>query len=354
MSTRKNLLLPAALTAAAGLAVGTAATAYLATSLLTRKRSRPSPLAGKVVVITGSSRGLGLALAMEFGRAGAKLVLAARDPEELNRAQKKLAGGTRIASEDILVVPCDLTQAGDAVSLISRATARFGRVDIVINNAGVITVGPVENQTLENFRNAMDTNFYGTVHTTLAVLPQMLARRSGSIVNIASIGGKIAVPHLLPYSASKFAVVGFSQGLHSELRTRGIRVTTVCPGLMRTDSHLHALFTGDRQREYRWFSLGASLPGVSTSAAGAARKIFRATLTGAAEITISPQAWLAAHLASVAPAVTAKTLSLANRILPSPESGHNQPREGRNSRGQEIAPLIELGQQAAQRYNEGA
>jgi NAD(P)-dependent dehydrogenase (short-subunit alcohol dehydrogenase family) len=197
-------------------------------------RKRKAQLRGKVVLITGGSRGLGLALAEEFSRSGAKLVLAARDVEELSRAKELLASGASVTADQIQTVQTDLREREQAVSLIDSATKTFGRIDILVNNAGVIAVAPLEQQTNEIFRNVMNTNFFTAVHCSLAVLPQMRARGDGTIVNVASLGGKVAVPHMLSYTASKFAEVGFSQGLHAELRSKGVHVLTVCPGLMRT------------------------------------------------------------------------------------------------------------------------
>ena len=179
-----------------------------------RSRRRSQWARGKVVVITGASRGLGLALAEEFGRRGARLVLAARDAGELLRARRKLLSlGVVRDEEDVLIVPADLRKSEEAEGLIDEATRQFGRVDVLINNAGVITVGPIENQTIEHFRDVMESNFFTGLHCTLSVLPQMLERGTGAIANVTSIGGKVAVPHLLPYTASKFASVGFSEGL---------------------------------------------------------------------------------------------------------------------------------------------
>jgi short-subunit dehydrogenase len=269
-------------------------------------------------VITGGSRGLGLALAEELGREGAKLALSARDSDELNRARDLLMERHCVRdADDIFLFPADLRNAEEAETLIWETSRRFGRVDILINNAGIITVGPVESQTVGDFREAMDTNFFSGVHCSLAVIPEMLARRDGAIVNITSIGGKIAVPHLLPYAASKFAAVGFSEGLSAELRGKGIRVTTVCPGLMRTGSHLNAQFKGQAEREYSWFSVAAGFPGLSTSASSAARKIVAAIAVGKREIVITPQALLAARLGNAMPAVTARILELINLTLPS-------------------------------------
>lgn len=316
-----------------------------------RRRSGRS-LRGKVVVIGGGSRGLGLAMAEEFGRQGAALVLAARGADELDRARIHLA---HRGAEDVLTVAADLTQPEEAEEVIRRATERFGRVDILVNNAGVITVGPVENQRLEDFRKVMEVNFFTAVHSTLAVLPQMLERREGTIVNIASIGGKVAVPHLLPYSASKFALVGFSEGLHAELRGKGIHVLTVCPGLMRTGSHLGAYFSGNAEREYEWFSLAANLPGVSTSATHAARRIVRAVAARHTEIAITPQAMAAARLSAVVPEVTLRVLALANRLLPSAaENGSQEPRQGAEVRSREWKPATAMGGTAARRYNQSA
>ncbi len=341
--------------ASAAVAVGTAVAA--GTAVASRRRRSRSKDAGerfddKVVVITGASRGLGLALAEAFGRAGARLVLGARDPYELERARALLLQRGAVDRADrVLIIPFDLREEAQAREMIERATQHFGRVDVLVNNAGIITVGPVEQQSLETFHDAMNTNFFGTLHCTQAVLPQMLARHAGSIVNITSIGGKISVPHLLPYSASKFAAVGLSEGLHVELRAKGIKVTTVCPGLMRTGSHIRALFAGDREKEYRWFSLGAGLPLVSASAASAARKIVAATARGAAEITITPQAYLGARLVGLAPSFTQVLLHLSTFALPA-SKGQARLVEGRQVRGAELSPLVALGNDASTRYNE--
>ncbi|HEY0786604.1 MAG TPA: SDR family NAD(P)-dependent oxidoreductase [Acidobacteriaceae bacterium] len=323
---------------------------------------RRYPVHGKVVLITGGSRGLGLALAETFGRAGARLVLTARDEQELRRAQALLVErGAAPTAEHVTLLPCDLRDAAAVDAMVATATLLLGRIDVVINNAGVIVVGPVENQPLAAYRESMESNYFGMVHTTLAVLPQMLSRSRtegrdpGAIVNITSIGGKVAVPHLLPYSASKFAAVGFSQGLHAELASKGVRVTTVCPGLMRTGSPGKALVVGDREREFRWFHLGASLPLVASSAGHAARRILRAVECGEGELAITPQAAVAARLAQVAPAVTAGVLSLVNSaLLPAPVAGSQQPQAGSETDGRALRPLTVAGDKAAVRWNQVA
>jgi NAD(P)-dependent dehydrogenase (short-subunit alcohol dehydrogenase family) len=273
----------------------------------------------RVVLITGGSRGLGLGLAERFGRAGCRLILTARDVDELIHARYTLLERHAARSpESVLLIPADLTDPEQAENLIDHAIAHFGRIDVLINNAGIIDVGPVEDQPLSAYRRAMATNFFAALHTTQAALSHMLriaSERPASIVNIASIGGKVPVPHLLPYVASKFALVGFSQGLHAELRHKGIRVTTVCPGLMRTGSHVHAHFVGDEKKESRWFDLAATTPIIAASVRHAANRIFDAVAAGRAEITITPQAWLAARCAGIAPSTTQFLASLANEYL---------------------------------------
>jgi len=149
------------------------------------------------------------------------LVLAARDAQELARARQDL---TQRGAE-VLAVPCDVTNQEQV--RVDQATQHFGRVDIVVNNAGIIQVGPMSTTTVEDFATALDVMFWGAFYPTLAVLPQMRARRSGHIVNITSIGGMVSVPHLLPYTCAKFAAVGLSKGLRDELGQEDIHVTTV-------------------------------------------------------------------------------------------------------------------------------
>src|SRR4051794_20253053 len=311
-------------------AAGAAAGAVLVEMLLRRQYTDVESMSGKTVVITGGSRGLGLLMGGEFARAGARVVLAARDADELERAKQMLLDKGALTSEaDVLLVPCDLKVPSECQKLIERATAHFGRVDVLINNASTIHVGPIEQQPLEAYRDAMDIDYFAMVQTIQTVLPQMLDRKHGSIVNICSIGGKIPVPHLAPYVGSKFAAVGFSETLNAEMRSKGIRVTTVCPGLMRTGSFPNAIVVGQREKEYRWFSLAAATPGVAQSAVRAARKIFVATCEGRGEVAVGWDAFLAARLYGLAPDSVQYLAQLANTfILPNP-TGSTQPVPGR-------------------------
>jgi NADP-dependent 3-hydroxy acid dehydrogenase YdfG len=277
---------------------------------------------GQVAVITGGSSGLGLAIAHEIGKAGLKLVLAARDADQLAAARRALLSARSVTdSDDILTVVCDVSDKHQATALIETAYAKFQTVDLLINDAGVIEVGPVENETTEAFERAMSINFFGALYTIYAVMPHFLARGEGAIANISSIGGKIPVPHLLPYVASKFALTGLSEGLHSELRHKGIRVTTVCPGLMRTGGESNAHFSGDVSKEKLWFQTLARTPLISANVTRAARKIVDAMNAGRAEITITPQAWLAARFAGIAPESTQRIASLIDAYI-LPRAGH--------------------------------
>lgn len=298
-------LAAAAGTAAAGIGVAIAARQVY-------RRMRLADLRGDVVLITGGSRGLGLALAEEFARQGCKLVLCARDERELELANERISA----FGVDVLTVVCDVAEERQVNDLIGKANERFGRVDVLVNNAGIITVGPIQSQTLEDFERSMNVIFWGTVYPTLAVLPQMSERRSGRIVNITSIGGRISVPHLLPYCCAKFAAIGFSEGLRSELSKEKISVTTVIPGLMRTGSYKNAEIKGRQQAEYGWFALSSSLPLLTVSAPRAARRIVNAVRRGEAEIILTPEAQLASLLHGMAPGVTADVLGLINRALP--------------------------------------
>jgi short-subunit dehydrogenase len=306
-------------------------------------------LRGKTVLITGGSRGLGLVMAREFAREGARLVLCARDEAELQRAQTDVEdyGG------EVMTLPCDVTNKQSVTEMIERVNSRFGSVDVLINNAGVIQVGPIEVMTPEDFELAMQAHFWAPLNTILAVLPSMRERKSGRIVNISSIGGKVSVPHLVPYSASKFALVGLSKGLRAELMKDGIKVTTVCPGLMRTGSPRNADFKGKHELEYAWFSIGDAMPLLTVSAENAARQIVRACKRGQAELVISVPAKMAVLFDSLFPEAMSQILAVVNQLLPAAGGVGTQTRKGRDSKSAwSPSWLTTLNEDAAIRNNE--
>ena len=262
-------------------------------------------LKDKVVVITGGSRGLGLVMAREFAREGARVVITARDERELQRAQDDL----QQRGAEVLAIKCDVTLPDDVAEMVATVSDHFGKIDVLVNNAGIIQVGPMETMSKEDLRETMRTHFWGPVNTIFAVLPQMRVRKQGRIVNISSIGGKVSIPHLVPYCASKFALVGLSKGLRTELRKDGIVVTTVCPGLMRTGSPRNADFKGQHRAEYAWFSISDSLPLMSISAERAASQIVQACKQGRAELLISVQAKIVALCDALFPEATAELLA---------------------------------------------
>jgi short-subunit dehydrogenase len=171
---------------------------------------------------------------------------------------------------------------------------------------------------ISDFETAMRIQFWGPLHLMSKIVPVMRRQSGGRIVNISSIGGRVAVPHLVLYSASKFALVGLSDGMRAELAKDNIRVTTVCPGLMRTGSIVNALIKGQHRAEYTAFALSDSLPGSSVNAERAARQIIEACRHGDARLTISAAAKIVATLDALAPGVVAAGFALANRLLPGP------------------------------------
>ncbi|HWE35426.1 MAG TPA: SDR family NAD(P)-dependent oxidoreductase [Isosphaeraceae bacterium] len=279
---------------------------------LLRARRRIT-LDDKVVVVTGASTGHGLIVARQAAEGGARLVLAARDEATLRAAEADLiAHGAR----DVLAVPTDVADPDQCNRLIDHAIRRHGRVDILVNNAGIIQVGPVETMTIEDFRAALATNFWGAVYCTLAVLPHMQARRFGRIANVVSVGGKMPVPHLLPYTSSKFALAGFTKGLRTEVAKDGILVTGIYPSTMRTGGHAHAWIKGRAEAEYAMFALSDTIPGVSASAEHVARALWRAVLDGDPEVNVGWQANLRAPLDALFPSWSAETLALLGAALP--------------------------------------
>ncbi|WP_433802135.1 SDR family NAD(P)-dependent oxidoreductase [Actinomycetospora sp. CA-084318] len=270
--------------------------------------ARPKPGA----LVLGASRGLGLLVAGELGRAGYDLAIAARSADDLEAARPELeATGARVTT-----LPADLAERDAAEACVDAAEEALGGLDVVVACVGVIGVGPVEALSAGEVVGLHDAVFRPVAYPVLRAADAMRRRGAGRIGIVSSVGGAVPVPHLLPYTAGKFAVRGFSEALRTELAPHGITVTTVLPGLLRTGSPRHALVAGQREAEYRWFAALDSLPILSTSAPHAARTIVSATLSGHAERFLTPAAMVGARLHGVAPGLTTRLSGLLARVLP--------------------------------------
>lgn len=293
------------------LALGGAA---LGVCLISRATRRSYSFAKKVVLITGGSRGLGLVLARKLCAEGARVALLARDPDELARAREELVqrGG------EVLTISCDLLEREQIDAAVQKVVDHFGGLDVVINNAGIIEVGPLEHMQREDFERAMNVHFWAPFNLIMKAIPHLRRRVEGRIVNIASIGGKMAVPHLAPYCASKFALVGLSDALRAELARNRIHVTTVTPGLMRTGSRGNAKFKGDHLAEYTWFSLATALPFASMKAERAAAQILSASRRGlpCLALPLITRATILGH--ALFPNITGNIMKVINTVLPPP------------------------------------
>jgi len=320
--------------------------ACLATRMI--RTSRYS-LRDKVAVITGGSRGLGLVLARHICAQGGSVALIARDADELARAKADLAA----RGSALLTIKCDLLDAGQIQSAVQQIIDRFGRIDILINNAGIIEVGPLQNMTREDFERAMRLHFWAPYELVSQIVPEMRTWGGGRIVNISSIGGKVAVPHLAPYNVSKFALTGFSDAIRAELARDNIHVTTVAPGMMRTGSHVNARFKGKHDMEFAWFAASAGAPLISMNADRAARKILAACRRGQPSLTLTFAARAAILGNALFPNLTGYVMKLASRFLPGTgDEEANQSRAG--SQLQRLTPkwLTHLADAATARNNE--
>jgi len=318
MTIRDRVMIGAA--AGAGLAWG-------ARQLL--RASRRIALEGRVVIVTGASTGHGLMAARYAAQHGAHLVLASRDAENLHAAEIDMA---HAGARSVMAVPTDVTDREQCQYLVELAVERHGRLDVLVNNAGIMLVGPMETMTIDDFEATMATHFWGALHCSLAALPFMRARRFGRIANVISLGGKMPIPHLLAYTASKYALAGLTQAMRTELAKDGILVTGVYPNLMRTGGHTHAWIKGSHKTEYSLVGIGDVLPVLSTSAETVARKLWQAVCDGDADIVVGWPARVAATVHALFPNWSIEGLTLLNQVLPG-ASGPNQAIQGQDIHG---------------------
>ncbi|HIY41720.1 MAG TPA: SDR family oxidoreductase [Candidatus Nocardiopsis merdipullorum] len=311
---------------------------------------RAHRMTGKVALITGGTRGLGLQLARELGASGARVVICGRDSDHLARAVSGLAE----RGVEAHGVMCDVTDRDQVHNLVAETMDLFGRIDMVVNNAGVIQIGPSEAFDESHFTHAMDVMFWGPFHVSRAVMDHLRDSR-GTIVNITSIGAYLTPPHLLPYGCAKHAQAALSEGLAAETGGTGVRVTTVVPGLMRTGSHVGVTFIGDPEREYAWFALLAGLPLLSVNAQRAARRIVAGAARGKGFVIVTPAARIGMALHGLAPGLTQAGMRVAGRLLPdAPHSvREREGTEARNSRLGRLADAVAtLNNRAGERLNQ--
>ncbi len=284
---------------------------------------------GQSAFITGGSRGLGLELATQLLKEGAHVTIMSRDESELTRAKVYLES---LNAGRVHTFQGDVTNPVALREGLTQAHKTFGRLDLLINNAGTITVGPWETMTTEDFEAQMRLHLYAPINALRIALPYLRERESGKrVVNICSMGGRAAVPHMVPYDTSKFALSGFSQGVAAELADEGISVTTVYPTLMRTGSPIQAVFKGDHNKEFAWFQTGDVMPFFSSSAESSARQILQAARERRWEFTPSILGQSRTLVAAIFPELMGQAMILMNRALPKGKS--RQHRTGHQSRG---------------------
>jgi NAD(P)-dependent dehydrogenase (short-subunit alcohol dehydrogenase family) len=304
-----------------------AVTSLLAGRSLLR-RARRMPLMGKKVLIMGGSRGLGFAAARRFLREGADVAICARDETELARA----AGELRAIAESlprpsglrpkVLTLCADVTDAQGATSTIDSAVAGLGQIDVLVNCAVEITIGPLEALTTEDFEQAFRGVFFAVYQPTMAVVPHMKGRHFGRIVNVTSVAGKAPIPHAGTYVAGKFAATGFSAVCAVELRKYGIRVSTVLPPPLRNGAWLNARYKGLADEEMAWFTHALQSPMTSADPERAAKAIVEAARWGDVERMVTPTSFLQARLHALWPSLyVALTGLLDARSLPASPPG---------------------------------
>jgi short-subunit dehydrogenase len=322
-----------------------AAALGVALGALRARRDAPTQSA----LVTGGSRGLGFLLAREYQRRGARVAICGRDADALRRAKARLDA----EGPPVFAMTCDVSSRSEVDELVDAASRAFRGIDTLVNNAGIIGVGPDVHMNLGDYEDAMRVNFFGALHVTRAVLPQMRRRRRGRVVNVASIAGLVPVPHMLPYTASKFALTGWSEGLRAELAVDGVRVTTVCPALMRTGSPRHASFKGRHREEYAWFSIADATPGITIGAERAAARIVRAGERGRARLVLPVYMRLPVALHAAAPGLTLGVLARAHALLPAPGGIGEGERKGSESESRWSPSLLTaLDERAARRFNQ--
>lgn len=276
--------------------------------LLRKKRLQ---FKGKSIVITGGSRGLGLALAQCLLEEGASVTLLARDPEELRKARNKLYMFTK----QIFDVTCDITHQQQLEFALAEARAKFGKIDILINNAGSLTAGPLNSLTDNDFQNQMNVHYFSAINAIRAIRPYFHQQGGGIVVNISSIGGLLPLPYLSAHCGSKFALGGASESLAIELRKEGIQLTTIYPGFMRTGSTKNAQFKNQNNSLQKWVRALDNLPVLSISPRHAAKKILSAVALGKSHLVLTAPAKLGVWFHMLFPETYSWTIAAVDNMI---------------------------------------
>lgn len=195
-------------------------------------------LKGKTAVVTGASSGIGVAIAKQLANEGADVVLAARRKDKLEQVVKEISS---LGKGKALAVSTDVSQQNNVDSMVGYAVEAFGKIDIYVNNAGLVGDGIVRNENVKAWEQMIDVNIKGVLYGTHAVLPDMIERSSGHIINISSVSGQEVTKSTTVYSATKFAVRAISMGLEKELARTGVRVTNISPGMVETERNSERL-----------------------------------------------------------------------------------------------------------------
>ncbi len=209
-----------------------------------------SQLSGKIALITGASSGIGEATAIALAEQGATVAIAARRADRLAALKGKLEAD----GATVLTLELDVTDEAACTAAVDRTVAELGGLDIVVNNAGVMLLGPIEGADTQDWRRMIDTNVYGLMYLTHAAVPHLLSRGGGDIVQVSSVAGRVARAGSGVYNASKFAVNAFSESLRQELTTRGVRVTMVEPGAVATELQSHITHADTKAGIEQWIA----------------------------------------------------------------------------------------------------
>jgi NAD(P)-dependent dehydrogenase (short-subunit alcohol dehydrogenase family) len=289
---------------------------FLVTSALIKEITKYN-LAGKVILITGGSRGLGLALARQLAARGAKLAICARSADKLELIRQELE---QLGTE-VIAMPVDVTERDQVDTMINDIITRYGRLDVLINNAGIVQIDPELTLSTEDYEQAMQTNFWAPLYTIHAALPHFREQGEGKIVNITSVGARTNIPRKLSEKEKKFVAVGLSEALVKELKKDNIDVVTVMPDLLPTGVPKNITVRKNYDVEYAWFKLANASPGLEKRVEAEAQKIIRVLEYGHSEPVLSLSGKLATIVKRIAPPWVNAMIVVTDKFLPGAATG---------------------------------